>query len=166
MTTLSAKLTQNNSLPAVLLTNRLLRVTAVVTMLLWVGRMPFLELHCILLICTSQLLYLSLFITSTTLLKSDQPTFSVLCGFKSQSGKTWARPGPRRPGWRSTYSFHWIQNNYFSIHQQNAKTFRNDIRQHFLGLHGSSGLNTKKFLNNGSFHACPGIKGPLSPDEG
>ena len=22
------------------------------------------------------------------------------------------------------------------------------------------------FLNNGSFHACPGLKGPLSPDEG
>ena len=46
-------------------------------------RMPFLGLHWILLICTSQLLYLSLFIPSATLLKSDQPTFSVLCGFKS-----------------------------------------------------------------------------------
>ena len=22
------------------------------------------------------------------------------------------------------------------------------------------------FLNNGSFHTCPGLKGPLSPDEG
>ena len=84
---LSPKLTQNNSLPADLLTNRRLRVTAVVTMrnsvLLWVIRMPFLELHWILLICTSQLLYLSLFIPWTTLLKSDQQTFSVLWGFKS-----------------------------------------------------------------------------------
>ena len=24
----------------------------------------------------------------------------------------------------------------------------------------------RKFLNNGSFYACPGLKGPLSPDEG
>ena len=24
----------------------------------------------------------------------------------------------------------------------------------------------RNFLNNGSFHACPGLKGPLSPDEG
>ena len=37
--------------------------------------------------------------------------------------------------------------------------------QHFGGLHGSPGTNSKKVLNNGSFHACPGLKGPLSPDE-
>ena len=54
----------------------------------------------------------------------------------------------------------------FLIRQLNTKTSRNDIMQHFLGLHGSPGPNSKKFSNNGSFHACPGLKGPLSPDEG
>ena len=74
--------------------------------------------------------------------------------------------GPRRPGWRSTYSFRQIRNDYFLIRQLNTKSFRNDIRQHFWGLHGSPGPNSTKFLNNGSFHARPGLKGPLSPDEG
>ena len=84
---LSAKLAQNNSLPAVCWqttyreSQQLLQWGIYV--LFWVIRMPLLGLHWILLICTSQLLYLSLFIPSATLLKSDQPTFSVLCGFKS-----------------------------------------------------------------------------------
>ena len=50
----------------------------------------------------------------------------------------------------------------FSICRLDTNTFKNNIIQHFEGyMEGRDQL--KKNSNNDSFHACPGLKGPLSP---